>query len=255
MAVRAFLRRLRRHFSISAPRMAVRTHLGWPWKAALAAGLLLLVGGMWWLGFDIGQIFGGLNRKEIEQHIATLEADAATAQRDASALRARNSELESELAMTRGLQATLKRQQEETAQENAHLKEELAFLQGFFADSSKPGVTIPRLVADGNGGERLRYSALVVRGGTAKADFDGHLAISADLVPGESAPAGSRPLTVALPDDDPEAAASLKLRFKYYQRVEGSFRIPPGYAVRTMTVRAYEAGTAGVRATRTLTLP
>ena len=71
--------------------MAVRTHLGWPWKAALAIGLVLLVGGMWWLGFDFGQILGGFNRKEIDQHIATLEADTATAQREASGLRARNS--------------------------------------------------------------------------------------------------------------------------------------------------------------------
>jgi hypothetical protein len=253
--VPAFLRRLGRHFSISAPRMAVRTHLGWPWKVALAAGLVALVGGMWWLGFDFGQILGGFNRREIEQRIATLEADAGTAQREASELRSKNSELESELAMTRGLQATLKKQQEEAAQENAQLKEELAFLQGFFADSSKPGVTIPRLSADGSGGERVRFSALVVRGGSAKADFEGHLTVTADLVPAGDAPSGARALSVVLPDDDPEAAAPLKLRFKYYQRIEGSFRIPAGYAVRTITVRAHETGTAGVRATRTLTLP
>jgi hypothetical protein len=255
VSVPAILRRFARHFSISAPRMAVRTHLGWPWKAALAIGLVLLVGGMWWLGFDFGQILGGFNRKEIDQRIATLEADAATAQREAAGLRARNSELESELAMSRGLQDSLKKQREEAAQENAQLKEELAFLQGFFADSSKPGVTIPRLSADANGGERVRYSALVVRGGSAKSDFEGHVTISADLMPGDAAPPGSRMLTVALPDDDPEAAAPLKLRFKYYQRIEGSFRVPAGYAVRTITVRAYESGTAGVRAIRTLTLP
>jgi hypothetical protein len=116
-------------------------------------------------------------------------------------------------------------------------------------------VTIPRLSANANGGERVRYSALVVRGGSAKSDFEGHVTISADLMPGDAAPPGSRMLTVALPDDDPEAAVPLKLRFKYYQRIEGSFRVPAGYAVRTITVRAYESGTAGVRAIRTLTLP
>lgn len=255
MSPPALLRRLARHFSISAPRMAVRTHLGWPWKAAIAAALLLLVGGMWWLGYDFGQILGGFNRKEIDQRIATLEADAATAQREASELRARNSVLESELAMTRGLQASLNKQHEEVAQENAHLKEELAFLQGFFADSSKPGVSIPRLAADSNGGERVRYTALVVRGGSAKSDYDGHLALVADLVPGDGAPAGSRPMTISLPDDQPDAEASLKLRFKYYQRIEGWFPVPAGYAVRTITARAYESGAPGVRATRTLTLP
>lgn len=249
------LRRIVRHFTISAPRMAVRTHLGWPWKAALAAGLLILVGGMWWLGFDFGQILGGFNRKEIEQRIATLEADAATAQQEAAALRARTSVLESELAMALGVQATLKQQQAEAAQENAQLKDELAFLQGFFADAAKPGVAIPRLSAAASGDDRAHYTALVMRGGGAKADYEGHLAITAELVPTEAAPAGSRPLALSLPDDDPEAAAPLKLRFKYYQRVDGSFRIPPGYALRSVTARAYEAGTPGIRASRTLTLP
>jgi len=62
VAVDRAWRRVRRHFSISAPRMAVRTHLPWPWRAAIAASLLALVGGMWWWGFDFGQIFGGFNR-------------------------------------------------------------------------------------------------------------------------------------------------------------------------------------------------
>ena len=255
MRVPAFLRRFARHFSISAPRMAVRTHLGWPWKAALGVALLALVGGMWWLGFDFGQILGGFNRKEIDQRIATLEADAATAQRESAALRTRNSELESELAMTLGVQAMLRKQQQESSEEVAQLKEELAFLQGFFADSSKPGVAIQRLTAEGNGADRVRYGALVARGGSAKADFEGHLTIAAELVPGDAAPPGSRAMTIALPEDEPEAAAPLKLRFKYYQRIEGSFRVPPGYAVRTVTARAYEAGSAGVRASRTLTMP
>jgi hypothetical protein len=59
-------RRVRHHFSIDAPRMAVRSHLPWPWKAGLAVALLLVIGGMWWWGFDFGQILGGFNRKEVE---------------------------------------------------------------------------------------------------------------------------------------------------------------------------------------------
>ena len=57
---------------------------------------------MWWWGFDFGQIFGGFNRKEIEQRLSTLEADTAKFRSEATELRARNTTLESELAMTRG---------------------------------------------------------------------------------------------------------------------------------------------------------
>ena len=56
--------------------MAVRTHLPWPWRAAILAALVVLVAGMWWWGFDFGQIFGGFNRKAIESRLATAEADA-----------------------------------------------------------------------------------------------------------------------------------------------------------------------------------
>lgn len=253
--VRAFLRALSRQFSISAPRMAVRTRLAWPWRVVLAIGFVAAIAGMWWWGFDFGQFLGGFNRRENEQRIATLAADSATARREAAELRATNAQLESDLAMMRGMQATLQKQQAEAQQENAQLKDELAFFQQFFADSTRaPGVGIQRVALDGTGGDIVRYSVLVIRGGSTKTDFDGQLALQADLVPTRENE-GGKALTISLPGDAPEAAPPLRLKFKYYQRVEGTMRLPPGYLVRTLTARAYESGSPSPRATRTLTLP
>jgi len=67
-------RRARRHFSIDAPRMAVRSRLPWPWRALLAVLLLAIIGGMWWWGFDFGQFFGGVSRQESEARMAALES-------------------------------------------------------------------------------------------------------------------------------------------------------------------------------------
>jgi len=235
--------------------MAVRTHLAWPWKAGVAIVLVATAAGMGWLGFDLGQL-GGTSRGERDQQLATLTADAAAAQRDVLELRARNMQLESDLAMMRGLQATLSKQQSEAQQENAQLKDELAFFRQFFADSKKaPGVGIPRIALDGNGSEVVRYSVLIIRGGSTQSDFDGQLALQAEMVPTRAADPALKPLTVSLPGDRPEAAAPLKLKFKYYQRVEGTLRPPPGYLVRTLTARAYESGSPAPRATRTLTMP
>ncbi|MDH4181557.1 MAG: hypothetical protein OEV46_06055 [Betaproteobacteria bacterium] len=253
MAVSPVWRRFARQFSISAPRMAVRTHLGWPWRALIALALAGVIGGMWWWGFDFGQFLGGFNRDEIEQRIATLKADAATAQSEAAALRARNAELESDLAMMRGLQATQGKQVADMQRENAALKEEVSFLQTFFQGTSKPGLAIQRLAVDTNGGEVARYSVLVVRGGTAKSEFEGHATLAVDLVP--SGAPGETGRTLTLPPPGEVAPNSLALRFKYYQRIEGTFRIPPGFAIRAVTARAYEAGADSPRATRTLTLP
>lgn len=250
----AYLKRISRQFSISAPRMAVRTHLGWPWKAALALVLAAIFAGMWWWGFDFGQFLGFSNRQVTESRIATLAADLATAQAETVALRARNTQLESDVAMMRGTQAMLQKQHAEAQAETAQLKDELAFFQQFFADANKsPGVAIQRLAVDGNGGDVARFSVLMVRGGTTKADFEGQLRLAADLMPGSAAEPGAQPRTVLVPADRPDAAVPLK--FKYYQRVDGTFPIPPGYQVRAVTARVYEPGVASPRATRTLTLP
>ena len=57
------------------------------------------------------------------------------------------------------------------------------------------------------------------------------------------------------PDDDPAAAATLQLRFKYYQRLEGTIVTPKGGVVRAVTVRAFETGQPSPRATRNLVIP
>lgn len=253
MAAPLWWRRVRTHFGISAPRMAVRTHLPWWGRGALLGGLLVVIAGMWWWGFDFGQILGGLNRKEIEQRLSTLEADTAKYRSEATELRARNTTLESELAMTRGTQEALTRQAAELSGENAQLKDELAFLQKLVSDSSRTvGLQFQRMSIEPEGEDMWRYSLLIVRGGSPKDDFIGNVVLQATVTSGEDELPTSR--VIQLPEDDPASARTLALKFKYYQRVQGRFRIPPGARVTALAVRAYEAGHGGPRASRTLTL-
>ena len=71
--------------------MAVRTHLSWWSRARRSLALSAIIGGMWWWGFDFGQIFGGFNRKEIEAKLAALETEAARLRGEAGELRTRTS--------------------------------------------------------------------------------------------------------------------------------------------------------------------
>src|SRR5437870_11789958 len=98
--------------------MAVRTRLPWPWRAVIGAALVAIVCGMWWWGFDFGQIFGDFNRKELYAKLSSLEAEANQRRIEAAQLRARSSLLESEWAMAQGSQATLSRQVMELQIEN-----------------------------------------------------------------------------------------------------------------------------------------
>ena len=129
------------------------------------------------------------------------------------------------------------------------------FFQQFFADSTKaPPLSVQRLTLDGDQ-DVARYSVLIIRGSSTKTDFDGHLTLEADLVPVRSSDVVAPPISLSVAGDGAEASLPLRLKFKYYQRVEGTLRIPPGYVVRTLTARVYEAGAAAPRATRTLALP
>ena len=246
---------MRQNFGISAPRMAVRTHLPWWGRGTIVLTLVAIIAGMWWWGFDFGQIFGGFNRKEIESRLITLEAEAKKLRTEAFDLRTRNSSLESELAMTRGSQDAQQKQSVELSSENAQLKEELAFLQKLVSDSSKQsGLQLQRLSVERDSDEMWHYSLLIVRGGSPKNEFEGNVVLQATLVPLPGAPAGTHGMVLTLPDDQPEVKSALMLKFKYYQRVEGRFRVPPGLRVMGVTARAFESGQPGPRATRTVQL-
>jgi len=223
--------------------------LSWRWKAPALIALLLIPAGMWWWGFDFGQFLSGFNRGAVEQRQEKLEAEAATASQENAKLRARAAELESDLNVTRGAQATLSKQALDLQNENSQMKEELAFLRTLFSESGKPGAfAIQRLAAERERDGLYHFSMLVVRGGKPIDDFNGQLSLSASVVV-----AGHTSMLI-LPDDQPETAPSLKLQFKYYQRIEGSFRVPPGAQVKSLQARVLEAGQTAPKATRSLNL-
>ena len=252
----AWWRKLRRHFGISAPRMAVRTHLSWPWRAVVGATLVAVIGGMWWWGFDFGQILGGFNRKEVEEKLLRLETETARLRAEAADLRAKGARLETELAMREGALSTLSKQATELQNEKSQLNEELVFLQKLVADSNKQvGLSIQRLAVERGRDDAFRYSMLVVRGGNPTGEFEGALALQVTIQPAAAGRGSGRAVVVSLPDEQPELAAPLKLNFKYYQRVEGTFLVSPGAQLRAVTARAFENGQANPRATRSLNFP
>jgi len=249
MNMRVIGRKLRQTFGISAPRMAVRTHLSWRWKVPALLLSLAVVAGMWWWGFDFGQILGGFNRSAVAEKQAQLESDLKQTKAENARLRTRVSELESDLNITRGAQTALSKQALELESENTQIKEQLAFLQKLSSDSGKQGtITIQRMSAELERDNAYHFSLLIVRGGNPVDEFTGQLSLQAGLV------SNGRPATLVLPDDQPEAAAALKLKFKYYQRIEGTIRIPAGSQLRTLQARVLETGQSQPKATRSLNL-
>jgi len=245
----SLIRRARDAFGPPPPRAAVRTPMPWWGRVAVLVATAAVFVGMWWWGFDLGQLFGGVNRKELEARMTALDGEATRLRTETADLRMRTSRLESDLAMSRGAEQAMSKQATDLVAENAQLKEEVAFLQKLVSDSSKQaGLTIPRLSADPEPGGGWRYRLFVVRGGSPSSDFEGRVVLEATL----AGPEGDV-RTLTLPDDQPDSRAPLALRFKYYQRIEGMLSLPPGVRLVSLTARAYEDGNATPRATRSLT--
>jgi hypothetical protein len=118
-----------------------------------------------------------------------------------------------------------------------------------FSDSGKQGaISIQRLSAERASDDSYRFSLLIVRGGKPTDEFSGRVSMQANLVDKNG------PMTIELPEGQPENASALQLKFKYYQRVEGTISVPPGSQLKSLEAKVLEPGQANPKATRNLIL-
>jgi hypothetical protein len=242
-------RQLRKQFGVAAPKLSVKTHVAWHWRA-LGMGLVVaVIGWMVWTGFDAGRVFGGFYKSEADERRVELEGQVAALTAENRALMSKVTRLESEMQMGKGAQDSLTRQALALQTENTQLKEELSYLQQLMAGSGKEGaITIRRATVEPDDPEQLRVRMLVVQGGAKGDPFVGQLSIGLELTD------EGRRLHVNLPDDRPETTMALKLNFKYYQRIDVTVRVPAGATAKALQARVFQAGAAQPKLTQNLNL-
>jgi hypothetical protein len=244
------LKQLRKHFGVSAPKLSVKTHVAWPWRALGLSCVLAIVGWMVWTGFDAGRLLGGFYKSEAEERRTQLEGQVATLSEENRQLLSRVTRLESEGQMAKGAQDSLTRQALALQTENTQLKEELSYLQQLVSGNSKEGaITVQRATVERDGPEQVHVRMLVVQGGAKGVPFSGQLSIGLELQQD-----GKRQ-HLSLPEEQPETAMALKLNFAYYQRIDAAVRVAPGASVRTLQARVFQAGSTQPRVTQTVNLP
>jgi hypothetical protein len=244
------LRQLRKHFGVSAPKLSVKTHFPWPWRALGIGCVLAIVGWMVWTGFDAGRLLGGFYKSEAEERRSQLETQVTTLSEENRQLLSRLTRLESESQMAKGAQDSLTRQALSLQTENTQLKEELSYLQQLVSGNSKDGaITVQRASVDRDGPEQVHVRMLVVQGGGKGVPFGGQMSLGLELQQD-----GKRQ-HISLPEEQPETAMALKLNFTYYQRIDVTVRVAPGASVRTLQVRVFQTGSTQPRVTQTVNLP
>lgn len=243
------LRTLKRRFGIAAPRVAVHTHLPWHLRflGITVAGLLVLL--LAWMTYEFGRSLAGYHSGRAAEEQARLAEEVSRLRDENVELRRKLASAERSSQIEQSTQGNLTGQLKALSDENALLKEDLAFFQTLMtsgAAESATGVTVNRfrVQPDAMPGE-FRYQLLVVQARTRGKEFQGKLQLVVDLLK------DGQPQVVVLPRTG-DKAEPFALTFKFYQRVEGVFKVPPDAQVKRVQVRVLEEGVEAPRSTQTV---
>jgi regulator of replication initiation timing len=247
--VRGLARRLRSNFGIRSTRMTIRSQMAWYTRWALNALVMVAVAGaVWWLVENSYRITG-FNREEAKQQIASLGEENARLKREVEAAKATLGERERQAAIDKASQTELARNVTQLQDENATLKEDLQFLRNIMSSGTTPeGLGIANLKVEPDGQpHEFRYRMLLTQGGQRKQDFKGRVQVVARV----AHQGGITSLTF------PEASAGEgagAVDFRFYQKVDGRFRIPEGAVLKSFEVRVLAIPGGQVKLSRTLNL-
>ena len=148
-------RLLRRRLTISAPRMAVRSALPWPFRWALLAIVLGFCAAIGLWAFEFGKDIAGLE-KGSKDELMQLRANAAALQTEMLALKAERDKAQS-IANTadtlvtaeKAAQEKLIAQVKQLESDNRTLRDDLGFFEKLIPSGGAEGVAIRGLQADG----------------------------------------------------------------------------------------------------------
>ena len=239
------LRRLRQRFGISAPKLAVRTHIPWYWRALAIIALLSvsLALGRWI--YDAGRSIAGFDSSSSTHTIESLKVKRAALEADLAAAKAVASAAESNLRIEQAAQQQLARQVRQLEADNLALKQDLAFFEGLLPDTlgSETGVRINRFRIERDAGDgRYRYRMLVVHNGAKQQrEFRGELQFSLKVQQ------GGKDAMISVPPEGVQDRDRFKLEVKHFQRAEAVLPVPAGAVLKSVEVRILQDGTVRAR--------
>jgi len=230
-------RLLRRRLTISAPRVAIRSALPWPFRWLALAVVLGFCAAVALWAFEFGKSIAGLDTVSHEE-LARLRAELAqlreAGQEQQTVVNSAQSLLVAERAAKEGLAAQVR----QLEADNRGLREDLGFFEKLIPAGKTDGLEVRSLQAEVLPGLQLRWQVLVIQARRNAPEFNGRLEL---VLAGTQ---DGRPWTQTRP------AQGQPLQVRQYRRVEGLLELPQGAVVKTVTARVLE-GTA-VRSTQTM---
>jgi hypothetical protein len=239
-------RLLRRRLTISAPRMAVRSALPWPFRWAVLAIVLGFCAAIGLWAFEFGKDIAGLEKGSKEE-LLQLRAEVLALRGELVSVKAERDEAQS-VANTADTLVTAEKashekllaQVKQLEADNRLLRDDLGFFEKLIPAGSVEGLAIRGLQAELIAPTTLKWQTLVMQPGRNTQEFNGRLEITfAGTVNG-------KPWTATLPD------GPMPIKVKQYGRMEGELALPPQVIVKSVSARVLEGSV--VRAAQSIKL-
>ena len=243
-------RKIRSKVGIRSERVAIRSHVPWYVKFSgygIAMGVAAAVA---WGVVDNSYRITGFNREEAQQQLATLNAENQKLQRAYENIRSLLNEQGGQLRVEKSAQAELAKSVAQLQEENAGLKEDLGFLRNIMSSGSVPeGVAIANLKVEADAlPNEYRYRLLLTQGGQRKQDFKGKIQVIAKVQD------ANQLTTLSFPQDAELRGAAKEIEFRYYQKIDGRFKIPEGAQLKSVQIRVLGLPGYDVRSQRSINL-
>ena len=235
------LRRMRGRFGMMAPRMTVRAHIPWYWRALatvlLIATAIVLAG---WI-YDIGRRFAGYDKSIADQELGVLHERVQRLEAETERIRGNGSGNETSLQIERTAQQKLGEQVKRLEVENGRLREDLAAFENLASGEAKnETIGINRLQVESDLSAAGTYSYRMLLSAPVShpdREFKGRLQLVASFQQDGKTAMVNFPDT-ALPDTQ-----KFSLSFKYFRRIEGSFALPANAVLKKLEVRVMQGAT------------
>lgn len=224
------LRLLRRRLTVSAPRMAVRSALSWPFRWLLGAVMLGFSGAMALWAFEVGKDIAGLDRNaklelvQLRDEVQQLRTDLAKAQSVANTS-------ESLLTSEKVAQEQLAHQIRQLEIDNQMLRSDLGFFERLIPGTGTDSLSIRGLQVERLSEGQLKWQALMIQTAKNAPEFRGSLEITfTGTLEGKpwSATQASVPQAVVI---------------RSYLRQEGIVTVPQQVVLNVVTAKILQGGT------------
>lgn len=253
LKLRGSWRKIRSRIGMRSERMAIHSHVPWYLKAGGYTIMMGVAAAVAWVVVDNSYRITGFNRDEARSQIGTLSADNERLKQALETTKSQLNDKEGQINVEKGAQQELARSVGQLQEENASLKEDLGFLRNVMSSGSVPdGLAIQNVKVEPDVlPNEFRYRLLLTQGGQRRQDFKGKVQVIARVQPSGTT-AVSQQVALSFPPDGQLRTPENSIDFRFYQKIDGRFRIPEGSVLKSVQVRVFGLPSYDIRGQRNI---